>query len=178
MLVYQLKAQIPPCCNLKNCWRMRKATSGWSTLRCPTSVGYQPWSTQLTCPTPSRVKRYGTKDFWLIFLLRGAVPQESEVGLVVCFFFFSRLLFKKKKNCPNVFPSVCFPGCDVLPLLPVRSSSGPAERNQSCSGHTGRLEKIQIEEGCRALQGLFSTVAYFKQTYFYHFFFPEVCEIF
>lgn len=149
---------------------MRKATSGWSTLRCPTSAGFQPWSTQLTCPTPSRVKRYGTKDF----LTNLSPPWCRATGK------WSRprmFFFTSTKFCPNVFPSVCFPGCDVLPLLPVRASSGPAERNQSCSGHTGRLEKIQIEEGCRALQGLFSTVAFFKRTHFYHFFFPKVCEV-
>lgn len=55
------------------------------------------------------------------------------------------------------FIHIClFPGCDVLPVLPVCSSSGPAERNQSSSGHTGRLEEIQIKERSTALQGWFS----------------------
>lgn len=70
--------------------------------------------------------------------------------------------------CLSSSTSFYFPGCDVLPVLPVRSSSGPAERNQSCSSYTGRLEKIQIAERPRALQGLFATLNHCEEMGFYY----------
>lgn len=61
-------------------------------------------------------------------------------------------------TCLSSSTSFYSPGRDVLPVLPVRSSSGPAERNQSCSSNTGCLEKIQIAERSTALQGLLPTL--------------------
>lgn len=76
----------------------------------------------------------------------------------------------KVKLYTSSFIHIClFPGCDVLPVLPVCSSSGPAERNQSGSGHTGRLEEIQIKERSAALHGWFR-VRYNYKVMGFHFF--------
>lgn len=73
------------------------------------------------------------------FVFHRKVKSVLSYICVFCFVFcFCFLNFVQT----SFLPSLCFPGCDVLPLLPVRSPSGFAGRNQSCSGHTGSLEKI------------------------------------
>lgn len=46
-------------------------------------------------------------------------------------------------------------GCDVIRVVSLRPPPGPADRNQSGSAHTGRMEETQTEERPSALPGSF-----------------------
>lgn len=58
LLFFCEQAQVLHQWNLKSYWRMRKTTSGRSTLLCLSWAEFLPWSTLLTCPTLSPMRRW------------------------------------------------------------------------------------------------------------------------
>lgn len=98
--------------------------------------------------------------------MSNTIPNEkvrplSNKYILVCLFLGICTTHNHKMCWKCVKTSSClhdinlFSGCRVLPVLPVHSSSGSAEWDQSCSRHTGCVEEIQIKERSAAVQGWF-----------------------